>query len=110
MRRTIAADRLNDWADLACLVEAACWISAWLVLPAWLGWRGAGIGQYAIYAAGAGSILAAGVIGTNPGQFRSDRCFAGEFTLAAVLAVTLIGGAVFALVGWLAPWAAGTNS
>ena len=102
MRRTIAADRLNDWADLACLVEACCWLCAWLLLPAWLGWRGAAIGQYALYAAGAGTILAAGVIGTNPRQFRADPRFARDFTLAAVLAVALVGGPVFALVGWLA--------
>jgi hypothetical protein len=101
VRQPLPLARNNDWADLAALLQVACWLSAWLLLPAWLGLRGAPASAFLSYACGAGLLTACGAIGANSASFLSHPRFAALFAAAVLIAVLLLGGIVFLLAGAL---------
>lgn len=86
--------------DLQLLVETVSWLAAWLILPAWLAFRGANASDFLVYALGAGMLLSAGIAADRSGALDES----GDMTwFAAVscLAVLLVGGAVFTLTAAL---------
>ena len=82
--------------DLQLLVETLSWLTAWLILPAWLAVRGADGSGFLLYAAGAGMLLSAGIAADRPAAFDQLGDMAW-FAVVSCLAVLVVGGAVFTL-------------
>lgn len=81
---------------LQLLAETSSWVAAWLILPVWLGLIGAGVGDFLLYAAGAGFLLSLGVAADRPQNFS----YAGDLTWFAAVscfAVLVVGGALFGI-------------
>ncbi len=86
--------------DLQLLVETLCWLAAWLLLPAWLAFRGAGATGFLLYALGAGMLLSAGIAADRSDAFE-QRGDIAWFAAVSCLAVLVVGGGVFTLTSAL---------
>ena len=88
--------------DLQLVLETTSWIAAWFILPVWLAFQGVSGASFLLYALGSGLLLAGGVAADRPHafhEFEDSAWFAGLSSLA----VTVLGGIVFALASLLRP-------
>ncbi|MDP9415697.1 MAG: hypothetical protein M3Q08_16780 [Pseudomonadota bacterium] len=86
--------------DLQLVLETISWLAAWLILPVWLALKQVGVSDFLVYAFGSGLLLAVGVAADRPralDQLGDAAWFAGVSSLA----VTVVGGMVFALASVL---------
>ena len=86
--------------DLQLVVETTSWLAAWFILPVWLSFQGVSGTSFLLYALGSGLLLAVGVAVDRPRafeEFKDSAWFAGVSSLA----VTVVGGSVFALTSYL---------
>ncbi len=93
---TSFVQQVRSWAErLPFVAESLSWLGAWLVIPAWLAFRGVGWMAFITYAIGAGTLLSLGVLLDRAPGFRdSDHLL--WFTAVSGGAVLMIGGGVFA--------------
>lgn len=86
--------------DLQLVLETTSWLAAWFILPVWLAFQGVSGPSFVLYALGSGLLLAAGVAVDRPhafDEFEDSAWFAGVSSLA----VTVVGGIVFAFTSFL---------
>ncbi|MDP8913023.1 MAG: hypothetical protein M3N39_05555 [Pseudomonadota bacterium] len=86
--------------DLQLVLETLSWFAAWLIVPAWLGFRDVGGSAFLLFSLGAGLLLSIGVAADRPRAFEQLGDVAW-FAGVSSLAVTVIGGTVFGLASIL---------
>lgn len=104
MKRSLPAEIENLKDGFSLALETLAWLAAWVLLPAWLAFRGSGISDFVGYALSAGSLLALGVA-VDRGRAFQDLDHFLWFAGMTCLAILLFGGAVFGL-GHLLLWIA----
>ena len=95
-RPKTAADRHGIFDSLHLFAETTSWVAAWLILPLWLGFRGAAFTDFLIFASGAGALLSFAVAADRPDAL-DDLHNLAWLSFASWLPVLIIGGAVFGL-------------
>lgn len=81
---------------LQALAETSSWLAAWLILPVWLGLRGASGADFLLYALGAGVLLSLGVAADRPRGF-SHAGDVAWFSAICCFAVLVVGGVLFGI-------------
>jgi hypothetical protein len=81
------------------LLQCAAWLTAWLVLPAWLAIRGHGVGAFLICALISGMLLSIGDFWDRDAH--TDAQPFACYMAVSCLAVLLTGGIVFSAASLL---------